>query len=377
MLETNPNKLGLLEKFGVYYLNFFYRIDSNHSAFDLTDNQLRKQVNQITLKGILLASIVSVVCVFPTIWVDVYFSEAGLIKHYAWVAGVTIIAVAIEFYFLFVIALKAVHDLSELINMHGNRSELLDDGLFSVKNILARTALELPDPELKILGIDPFERISKRNLFILGIFYKGKIFLTNLILKTGLKYTFGNTIGGISILYEAIPVEIFWNAVVIKRVVHLARLRLFGFALANEIANTVVHEQLLSQLSDEGKIGCLRAVGNAVVMAQNYHPNMIILLLRFQQLLNINEEHQYDDWELFLGTLNKVNKKERNFLLDVFTIAIAFDGKISHLETDNLRKAYGEDFAVYHPRLLKLTEHLKNGELNAALELCKLDFVAG
>jgi hypothetical protein len=377
MLETNQNKLGLLEKFGVYYLNFFYRIDSTHSAFDLTDAQLRKQVNKITFKGIFLASIVSIFCVFPTIWVDVYFTDAGFLQHYSWVGAVTVIAVAIEFYLLFVIALKAVHDLSELINMHGNRSELLDDGLFSVKNILARTALELPDPELKILGIDPFERISKRNLFILGLFYKGKIFLTNLILKTGLKYTFGNTIGGISILYEAMPVEIFWNAVVIKRVVHLARLRLFGFALANEIANTVVHEQLLLQLSDEGKIGCLRAVGNAVVMAQNYHPNMIILLIRFQQLLNINEERQYDDWELFLGTLDKVNKKERNFLLDVFTIAIAFDGKISHLETDNLRKAYGEDFTIYYPRLLMLTEYLKNGELNAALALCKLDFVAG
>ncbi|MBS1935641.1 MAG: hypothetical protein JST96_16695, partial [Bacteroidetes bacterium] len=160
-------------------------------------------------------------------------------------------------------------------------------------------------------------------------------------------------------------------------VVDEARLRLFGFALSNHIADNVLHDHLLDQLSPEAKIGCLRAVGNAVVMAQNYHPNMIVLLLRFQHLLHIDKDNGYDDWNLFLETLKKVNEKERDFLLNLFTIAVAFDGKISKLEANNMKDAYGEYYKMYLPRLIDLTEHMRAGRLNAAASLCKLDFTAG
>lgn len=377
ILDIEQVKPSLLERFGVYYLNLFRRLDLTHNVFDSSDAELTKKVKRITNKGILLSSLIGLLCVFPTVWVDVHFADKPFLVHYGWVVGITIVATAIEFYLLFIIALKAVYEVSDIINMHATESELVEDGLFSVKHILARTALELPDPELKILGIDPFKRISKKNLFILGLLYKAKIIVTNAVLKYGLLFAFGPTIWGVPVLYEALAVECFWNSVVIKRVVHEARLRLFGFALANQIAKDVISDKLLDQLSPVARKGCLRAIGNAVVMAQNYHPNMIILLIRFQQVLQITEEAKYDDWNIFLDTLQQVNEQERNFLLDLFTVAAAFDGRLSELEEDNLKAAYGADYELYYPRLVQLTEHLKDGKLNAALALCRLDFVAG
>jgi len=181
----------------------------------------------------------------------------------------------------------------------------------------------------------------------------------------------------VPVLYEALPVECFWNSMVIKRVVHEARLRLFGFALAHQIANNVIDDKIIEQLSPKARVGCLRAIGNAVVMAQNYHPNMMILLIRFQSVLQIDEENKYDDWEMFLDTLKKVSNKERYFLLDLFTVAAAFDGRLSRLEHDNLRSAYGDHYNLYYPRLVRLTACLKEGRLNESLALCKLDFTAG
>lgn len=375
--ELAAPKSSLLERFGIYYLNFFRRIDSDHSVFDISDADLTKSVNAITRKGIILSSVTGIVCVFPTIWLDIHFADAPFIKHYGIVAAATAISIVIELYLLFIIALRAVYEVSELINLHASEKELEQDGLFSVKHILARTALELPDPELKILGVDPFKRISKKNLFVLGLLYKAKIFVTNLALKNLLYLVPGRAILGISVLYEALPVECFWNAVVIRRVVHEARLRLFGFALANEIGKNVVHDKIWEELSPEARKGCLRAIGNAVVMAQNYHPNMIILLIRFQQLLQINEPDKYDDWEMFLQTLQNVSPEERYFLLDLFTVSAAFDGKLSHLETAHLKDAYKEDYNIYYPRLIRLTADLKAGNLNAALKACKLDFEKG
>lgn len=325
----------------------------------------------------LLSSLIGIVCVFPAVWVDVYLENSPPLVHYGWVAAVTVLSVIIEFYVLFVIALKAVYEVSELINMHATESELTGNSIFSVQNILSRTALELPDPELKILGIDPFKRISKKNLLVLGLLYKAKIFLTNLVMKYLLRFTFGKFVFGIPVLYVALPVECFWNSVVLRRVVHEARLRLFGFALANQIAKTVVNDNLLLNLSPLAQKGCLRAIGNAVVMSGNYHPNMMVLLIRFQQLLLIDEEDKYDDWELFLDTLKKVAEQERSFLLDLFTVAAAFDARLSELEMESLKEVYGEQYSIYQPRLLRLTGCLKEGRLNEALSLSHLDLTGG
>ena len=377
MMDIPQSKPGRLERFGLYYLNLFNRMDSAHSVFDISDDLLTKKVRRISNKGMILSSLIGIACVFPTVYVDVLFSGRPFLVHYGWVAAVTLLSIAIEFYVLFFIALRAVFEVSELINMHATQQEFMQDSAFGVKNILARTALEIPDPELKILGIDPFKRVSKRNLLLLGLLYKAKIFVTNLILKNGLGFFFGRLIFGVSVLYEAIPVEAFWNSVVIRRVVHEARLRLFGFALANQIANNLKRDQILDKLSHVAKVGCLRAIGNAVVMTRNYHPNMVILLLRFQELVQIKEHHKYDDWKLFLDTLQKVTPDERNFLLDLFTVSAAFDGRLSRLESENLRAAYGDDYGLYQPRLVELTHCLRTGKLNAALALCKLDFIPG
>jgi hypothetical protein len=377
IVQFTEKKIPLMEKFGTYYLNVLGKRELTHHVFDFTDEELNQKIKKISIKGIILSAIVGLVCVWPTAYVDLLKQNEAWTIHYAWTVGVTVISIAIEFYLLFIIAIKAVHEVSELINIHAHKKDFLQAGPFNVTNILARAALELPDPEMKILGIDPFEQISKRNLLILGLLYKVRILLTNFIAKFLLRKSFGKTIAGVSINYIALPVECFWNGMVIYRVVCEARLRLFGFALSNYIADNLLHDHLIDQLSPEAKTGCIRAIGNALVMARNYHPNMIILLLRFQDLMNVDNDDRYDDWSLFLETLKKVNDKERNFLLDLFTIAISFDGKISHFEKDSIKEAYGIDYGLYQSRLSQLIGHIKAGRLHAAAALCKLDFAAG
>jgi hypothetical protein len=377
IVQFKEKKIPLMEKFGTYYLNVLGKRELTHHVFDLTDEELNYKIKKISTKGIILSAIVGLVCVWPTVYIDLLKQNEPWKIHYAWTIGVTIISILVEFYLLFIIAVKAVHEVSELINIHAHKKDLLQTGPFNVTNILARAALELPDPEMKILGIDPFEQVSKKNLLILGLLYKVRITLTNFILKFLLRKSLGEIIASISINYIALPVECFWNGMVIYRVVREARLRLFGFALSNHIADNLLHDHLVRQLSPEAKTGCIRAIGNALVMARNYHPNMIILLLRFQDLLNVDTDDRYDDWNLFLATLKKVNDKERNFLLDLFTIAISFDGKISHFEKDSIKEAYGSDYNLYQSRSSKLIEHIKAGRLHAAADLCKLDFNAG
>ena len=360
-VNTGVEKISLLERFGLYYLGLFKKYNPQKKVFNLSDNELAKKVKSITNKGMLFSALIGIICVFPTVWVDVKLTGDPFVKHYGWVAIVTIISIIIEIYILFLIALKAVYEVSKIINLHAKEESFIQDGVFSVKHILARTALELPDPELKILGVDPFKQISKKNLLVLSLLYKAKIFVSNVVLKYFLLFAIGKTIFGVSILYEALLVECFWNCVVIHRVVKEARLRLFGFAIANQIGNNVINSDVLAKLSPAAEVGCLRAIGNAVVMAQNYHPNMVILLLRFQQILKINNEEKLDDWDIFLDTLKNCTEEERNFLLDLFTVSTAFDGKLSKLELENLQSAYSDDFELYFKRLQQLTHQHPKG----------------
>jgi hypothetical protein len=368
-----------LERFGVYYLDLFRKKDTSIRAFDLSDAQLAAAVRRISARGILLSALVGLVCVWPTNYASVagWWQQDAWYIRYAWLGLVNGVCILIEFYLLFVIALHAVHEVSELINMRAHDADFLKSGPFSITNILSRAALEIQDPEWHILGIDPFKQASKKNLLLLGLLYKCKIILTNFVARWIFQHTAGPSIGGISINYIALPVECFWNGAVLLRVVKEARLRLFGFALCNELADRVLRDQTLQRLSPAGKAGCMRAIGNAVVLARYYHPNMIVLALRFQHLLHMHKDDRYDDWGLFLLTLGKVSENERFFLLNLFTLAAAFDGRISGVEEKNMKDAYGEDYDQYHPRLLELTAALHTGQLNRAAALSKLDFTAG
>lgn len=365
------------ERFGLYYLERFKRTDAGSDSFGASDDELARQIGRITWRGILLSSAIGIACVYPIILADLKLSGWPALSYYGILATVTVVATAIEFYLLFIVSLRAVHRVSELIRMEQLSHESMQDGIFGVKNILARTALELPDPELRIMGIDPFQHISRKNLLIIGLLYKGKIIATNLLLKTLLRQVIGTQVFGWSILWVAIPVEVFWNSVVIHRVIREARLRLFGYALANRIADDAVAQGSMEKLSPLARSGCLRAIGNAVVMTQNYHPNMVILLLRFRDLLGVDEEDRLDDWSLFLDTLDQLPAGERYFLLDLLTVAAAFDGRLSGIERSRLGEAYREDEGIYQNRLAALTGHLRHGRLNAAFDCCGLDFERG
>lgn len=372
--ELAPSRF---ERFGLYYLGRFKRGGRSQDPFSMSDVDLARHVRLLTWWGIGLSSLIGLVCVHPIILTDIKLTGAPPLVYFGFLAAVTVVATAIEFYLLFLVSLRAVHRVSEIIHMEHLGHESMRDGIFSVRNILARTALELPDPELRILGIDPFRHISRKNLLLIGLLYKGKIIVTNLLLKTVLRHTLGAQVFGWSVLWIAIPVEIFWNSVVIHRVIREARLRLFGYALANRIADEAESAGYISGLSPAARSGCLRAIGNAVVMTQNYHPNMVILLLRFRDLLVVEEQEKLDDWSLFLDTLKRVAAHERFFLLDLLTVAAAFDGRLSGIERARLGQAYGEDESIYQKRLNELTANLRHGRLNAAFAQCELDYERG
>ena len=365
------------EEFGVFYLKKLKEQDQNLIEITESDEVISKKVRKISMNGIFLSALAGFLSAFVSVFVDERFENADPWTHYGWLASVTAVATAIEIYFLFLIALKTVYKIADLSNIKFSKDENDNEFPFSIEKILARTAFELGDPKQDILGIDAFKRVPKYKLLLYAIAYKLKVVFSNILARTLLKRIFGRSIMRISVSYAAVPVTGLWNGLVLLKIAKEARLRIFGYVLSNNIANKIVNRDFLSKLSPDAKTGCIRAIANAVVLTRNYHPNMILLLLRFKDLLQIDKPDEFDDWDRFINTLKKVSDEERYLLLDILTISAAFDGRVSRMEKKYLKEAYGEYYDVYFKRLIRLTSLLRQGKLQECISLCKIDFIPG
>jgi hypothetical protein len=372
-LDSQP---GLFERWGIRY---FHRLSRRFGHLDpvaTTDEQMVRAVRGVTITGATIAFLIGALSAGGSVLAEILTLERPLIEHYAWIGGVTLVLTAIEFAVLFVVSIHTVFRIARITG-HQRLSQATSFQEGIIPNLLARAALEIPDPVQRILGIDPLAKVSKKKMMAVGLIYKLKVVMSNVLAKLILKRILAKS--GVRMLayWVSVPITGLWNAIVTFRVAREARLRLFGNLLAEHIVRHQLTDEQMAALSPAARIGCLRAVGNAVVLTQNYHPNMLMLLVRIADSLQINDGEGFDDWDAFLDCLDSVKEGERCFLLDLLAVATAFDGKLSGLEKRMLPLAFKEHTSLYMERIKKLIEFMHAGRLHAAIELCDLNFEAG
>lgn len=404
---------GALERFGVKVVDRWTGREHVSDVGGVSDDQRQAGFRRILRAGMVSCSLISVAFVFPIAYVDVatqFLVVEGRLTplwHTLLTLATTLFCVAIELLVLLYLAMMLcvqlafvlkLHQLLRLSSMVDDEAGLDDDSSssfssFSLARVLVRAALELDDPPVSLEGVDPFKQINKWNLLLLGLLYKAKIVLSNTAVKMVFFWLLPACDDGCRALGPIVCsffVEIFWNCVVVWKVLREARLRLAGFSLAHHICQQVAQERRLQQLSHMSSRACLRGIACVMVMSKSYHTNLMILLLKFQNLIKIHQKHAkeeeeeeedlefpLDDWNYFVQIAQNVSEKERNFLLDVVTVAASFDGKFSAEEKCQLRLLYKEEYDVYAKRISQLIQYLQNGRIDEALQLCKLDFESG
>ncbi|MCE9596924.1 MAG: hypothetical protein K8S54_03065 [Spirochaetia bacterium] len=370
---------GFLERAGTWY---FRRLQAIRAAsggqgaqayVHSSDAELSAYIRKITIWTSIGAFAAGALTTMVAVYIQEIYATVPLGQRLAWIAGSTIITTAVEFVVLFDITVRAVHKIAHFTGqIEVDQPILLNRD--SIPNLLARAALEISDPVYEFIGIDPTRLVPRRKLLIIGIFYKLKIMATNALAKLILMRFVGNSVMRVSVAYVAVILTGVWNVIVLWRVIREARLRLVGSLLAQTLATEILTSQQINSLSPEGRIGCVRAVATAVVLTQNYHPNMLILLVRLCEVLGIENPADYDDWDKFILTLGQVSKREKEFMLDLLSVSAAFDGRLSKLERMYLPVAFGEHAPHYMGRIRKLTRHVLRGELNEARQHCFTDF---
>ncbi|MCX7099575.1 MAG: hypothetical protein NTV43_16910 [Methylococcales bacterium] len=375
---------GFLEDIGVKYYQYLAK-KAGVSKLDVvaiddlpSDEIMCALAHSLTHFAAIIAFSIGALTTVVSVWFEwEYAGRMDDTLYYASYGLIVLIMLAIEMGVLFWLGLRTVHGLACLTGQHGTYDDPFLETADAMPNLLARAALEVPDPVIHYLGIDPMKHVPKSKLLLVGFLYKAKVLLSSLLVKFVLVRIFGKGGSRLGFAWVAIPITGIWDAVVMYKIAKEARLRLFGNRLARHIAEEVMQPELMGQLSDKAKEGALRAVATMMVLSQNHHPNMLVLLLKLSQTLAIDHECEYDNWEDFLKLLDEVSPPERYFILDLLCVSAAFDGHLSRLERHHLPLAFGEYTDIYMRRIDDLMQALLNGQLHRAKTLCKLDFEPG
>ncbi|MDD1642883.1 MAG: hypothetical protein LUQ29_06410 [Methylococcaceae bacterium] len=375
---------GFLENLGVKYYRHLGKKSGTAGLRNLTidelpaDITLQSLAGKITAFAAIIAFAIGVLTTFGTIWVQWTYQETmESTAYYLLYGSVLAVMLFIELAVLYWLGLKTVHSLARLTGHNQDSEDSFLPVNDAVANILARAALEVPDPVIHYLGIDPLKHLSKSKLFLVAALYKAKVILSSMAVKYLLIRVAGKGEVRTAFNWVAIPVTGFWDAFTLYKVAREARLRLFGHKLAEHIASHILTDDMMVQLSPIAREGAIRAVATMMVLAQNYHPNLLVLLIRLSNTFEIKENSEYDNWEHFLSVLDHVSVPERYFLLDLLSVSAAFDGQLSRLERHHLPEAFKDLTDIYMHRTIQLKNMLVSGQLHAAKELCTLDFSPG
>jgi hypothetical protein len=259
-------------------------------------------------------------------------------RFYAVVALGTIVTSIVEILFLYWDGLRAVHRLSYEAGLDLFPNQDDDKALAGA---MARAALELPNPTIRLFGVDPRREASRLRLVFASIVYKLKISVTNFLVKALVRRMLGRAFVRSWLPFVAVPVTAVWNAFVCWLIMREARIRAMGPSAAQEMIAIVLRDE--AQLSRAGRIAAVRAVASSIVRTEDLHPNLAALLREVARLVPHGEmasEIDLDDTRLFLEHLARLARGEQAIVLRILAIASMIDGRLTRAEKRLLAEAH-------------------------------------
>lgn len=365
----------LLEKIGIrYFSQLSKKLDYDatiHLKNIPSDKVLQVVANNVTLNTVIIAFLVGALTTVPAVLFEIYYREYfTTFDYYLWLSAITVVLLVIEVGILYWLGMRSTYTLAKITGYEGESDNELPPE-YDIKNMMVRSALELDDPAIEYLGINPRKNVSKKWIFMTAILYKAKIVLSSILIKFILQKVASRYGVRVGFVWVSIPVTAVWDAIVMYKVIKDARLRLFGYHLSKYIIDEVLTDEVMNSYSSHTREGAIRAVSTMMVLAKSYHPNNIILLIRLSQNFDISEAKDYDALDKFLEHLEEASKEEKAFLKNLVGITAVFDAKLTRDEKIALVKIFDNEEQEYMHFTKKLQSLLLNNRLHESARLCK------
>jgi hypothetical protein len=244
----------------------------------------------------------------------------------------------IEIGFLYWVSVKGIARIVDTAKIDlGDRGY---PGLFG--RSLARAALEFPNPQVSIFGIDPYAYVSKWRLLARNVAYKMKVGVTSFVLRVFLRRVAARMAVRGMVPLMAGPLYAAWNAIIVWRIMTEARLRAYGPAAVDQML-----DRCLGDENGEGGLGeaardvLLHGAGEMTARAGDAHPNYVYLIGRLRDRLGIEAEEIEIDWPSRRDRLGELDEDERRQILAMLTLAAVIGSRIQPRQRALIHEAYG------------------------------------
>jgi putative flippase GtrA len=361
---TEPNLAGpkpLLERLGVRYFerrSLGRPLQAQEDEIHILNDTERAGLRRVERGAVLRAASIGAMSAFISALAEVFAertqvdsSHQSQLRYWLVLGSVTLVATVIEIALIYWDTLRSVHALSEVAGL-----QLFETGEGSsqlpIADALARAALELPNPVEGPYGIHARKEASRLKYVVASIAYKAKVGVTNFILKLLVRRILSRvavrSLSNVILPFVAIPVTAVWNGIVSYRVLREATVRAMGpSAVAEAVAS-------LGAVNLSTAEAMLRAVATAIVRTEDWHPNLLALLMEVRAKGRAQPVHQVDDGSHFLQLVALLSKAAQRQCLAVLLLACVVDGRLSSRERRLCRQAFEAAGETFHAHRLEL-----------------------
>lgn len=370
-LKTSPPiyKPGFLERWGKSVL---YAIAKNKKPnLEISVDGFRIRSNRILFRGTMNSFLIGFIPSFVFVWFSHYLPHFTTTdwKQMIFSISLTVLFIGfftlIEFYLLFKVGLHEAYLLAESANLELKEEPEL---ITPIPGMLARIALEIPDPSLHLFGIDPYKTLNKKTVLIKTILYKLKVMVSNLTAKVLLKAILGRTGMRYYVEYVSAPITGFWDGYVTYKILYELRKRIISRKIAEIILNHIRNHH--ASISDIGKQTLMRAIANSIVFTKTFHPNFEYILLKLVKEFNIEfDMDEMDDKFKFEQSISKCSPAEATLAFTVFQIASCFDGILTKEELALFPKLFPALNRNDLQETTLLSQLIEEGSLKEAVQL--------
>lgn len=279
---------------------------------------------------------------------DASESWGGRLEYWAIFLGVSLLISGAEILFLYWVVLHRVARITSIAGLRLSNRDI--EQVIAIG--LSRAALDLPDPQEPIYGIDPYARVARWKLIAYAVLYRIKIGATSFIARVLMRRVVARAALRAYIPLVAIGIYAVWNAIIIGWIMRASRIRAAGPIAVQELGERIRVER--AGMSEQARRAILEAVAEGIMRSANDHPNFLLLLARLFEDLELRPGTLNLDWSSNLATVSELQQPEQDLLLAVLTVTVMLDGRPNRAQKQFLAETHAACGRPFHPESLNV-----------------------
>lgn len=234
----------------------------------------------------------------------------------------SVVLVFIEIWYLTYINIKAVSAIAHVCG-HPNPS---DSNYSHNLNALIAVGLEKKQKQLKSIGINPYEGLSKIGVVIFQFLLRLKATVSNILFRILVQKLLGRYALRLILDMAGIPVYAFWNIWGSRKVMNEARVRVMAPPLIKRLANGIYDEQKDNEQFKKHIYDTLQLISES---KRSFHYNHFLLSITMLDKFGVEIREEPDYNADFLEEIPQLDDLTKRGIQQLFIFGIMIDGRIS------------------------------------------------